>query len=343
MKEKNNIDISFCLPVYNVADFIEPCINSILSQQDGSFSFEILCINDGSNDNSLKVLENLKTQHSEIFVSSNKTNSGVSYTRNRLIEKAQGKYIWFVDPDDMLYPDVVSKMFHKIEDLNGNMILGDYIRANEDALFSTYLKEDKAFEVIPTNKIRFLPHDTDGMRMTAVWAGLFKRQFLIDNHLYFNEGMSVQEDNLFFTQLPLKTDFSIKYCGLCYIYRQRASSVMHHKTLEARIKYYRSIVVMNSVYKENLKKGEYKNINTVKARIHLTNESLILCLALVPDTKFVKSELKCLKEKKLYPYAFRKHALKTEDHLLRRILVFLLPIEPVFWVLHFSSKILHKK
>lgn len=154
------------------------------------------------------------------------------------------------------------------------------------------------------------------------------------NKLLFNEKMIAQEDTLFYYEFSQNTDVVIRYNQPCYIYRQRLTSVMHSKSDERSVKYYRSMQEMYDVYATYLKSGNYKNEELLCKKIHHMKQNLAFMLALISDTGFVKSELKALKSNKLYPYKLRIQALKGKEPFLRRVMTFCLPIEPVFWVLH---------
>lgn len=85
-------------------------------------------MDDCSTDGSYELLQTLKNNYTALKVSRNIHNSGVSFTRNQLIKSAKGKYIWFVDPDDLLYPGVVSLALREIEESEADVLLGNYIR-----------------------------------------------------------------------------------------------------------------------------------------------------------------------------------------------------------------------
>lgn len=108
------IKLSIIVPVYNVAELIKKCVDSLLCQDIPSEEYEILLINDGSTDNSLQIIENLARKHSNIKVYS-KPNGGQSSARNWGLRHALGKYIWFVDSDDFIETNVLGKVLGKVE------------------------------------------------------------------------------------------------------------------------------------------------------------------------------------------------------------------------------------
>ncbi|MBQ2815782.1 MAG: glycosyltransferase [Clostridia bacterium] len=343
--QTTKIDISFCLPVYNVENFLKDCINSIVSQCTDEITYEIIAVDDLSTDNSYKILEKLKDTNPQIKLFKNDENKGVSYTRNRLISLANGKYIWFVDPDDMLYPGVVKLFFDKIENSDLNVILGNYITCNEDADFKNFeaTNQPTAFNILSVDKDNYLPKSETGNPMCAIWAGMFKKSFLKENNLLFQEKMIAQEDTLFYYEFSLRLDNIIKYSQPCYIYRQRKTSVMHSKSCERSIKYYVSMRIMYDVYNNHLINDDYKDKQVLLNKIHHMKQNLAITLAGIPDTEYVKQEMKGLKKEKLYPFPFRKQALKSNENLLIRLLFFLQPIKPFFWLLHIIYKLKFKR
>lgn len=99
----NNIRVSIIIPAYNSAEWIEECLKSIPKRPD----IEIICIDDGSTDNTHKKIVDYMEEYDRIGTLINlKENKGVSYARNQGINEAKGEYILMLDSDDYIYPDV---------------------------------------------------------------------------------------------------------------------------------------------------------------------------------------------------------------------------------------------
>lgn len=348
MTEYNHLDsqtdISFCLPVYNVRPFLEDCLQSIITQNMLNISYEILCVDDGSTDGSYEYLLERANSISCLRVLQNPENKGVSYTRNRMIREATGKYIWFVDPDDMLYKNVANYFFQQIEKLQADVLLGNFIRIPEETKGNEKYEMDFCTtQTIAEKKKDFLPTDETNKPACSVWGGLFLREFLLSNGLSMNEKMIAQEDTLFYYEFALKTDNIYKLELPCYLYRQRKTSVMHSHSEERSKKYYLAMREMLRVYKDHLTKKDYKDLTVLQRKIHHSQQNIATCLAAISDKKYIKQELKILKKEKVYPYKFRKAALKTKDPLALRIVVFLMPIKPFFWLYHKMYQIRNKK
>lgn len=103
--------LSIIIPVYNVENYIEECLNSILKQD--FHDMEIICINDGSTDNSLSILHKLQLKDSRIKIITQE-NRGLARVRNRGMEASQGRYLWFIDGDDFIAEDCLTLLTEKI-------------------------------------------------------------------------------------------------------------------------------------------------------------------------------------------------------------------------------------
>lgn len=94
---KSNV-FSIIIPVYNTEKYLRECIQSCINQDVDSNDYEIICINDGSKDQSLSILKEYELNYKNVTVIEQQ-NSGVSVARNKGISAASGDYIWFVDSD----------------------------------------------------------------------------------------------------------------------------------------------------------------------------------------------------------------------------------------------------
>lgn len=121
--------ITIIVPVYNVENYVEESIRSIINQT--YINIEILAINDGSVDNSLRILEKLAIQDKRIRIISQK-NKGLSGARNTGLKNSNGKYILFLDSDDIFSTDtIIEELYRKIKKDNSDMVLFKYKTKNE--------------------------------------------------------------------------------------------------------------------------------------------------------------------------------------------------------------------
>lgn len=121
--------LSFIVPVYNTEKYLEKCLNSILNQT--CKDFEVIVINDGSKDDSDKILKKYEEKYSEQLRVIRQENHGIGYTRNKGIELAAGKYITFIDSDDAIEPTYCEKLCGMAEKNNLDMVVCDYYEVYE--------------------------------------------------------------------------------------------------------------------------------------------------------------------------------------------------------------------
>ena len=112
--------VSIIVPVYNVAPYLEQCLDSIKAQ--AYREFEVLLVNDGSDDASPYICRPYERADSR-FCLIDKPNSGVSDSRNQAMDQAQGKYLQFVDGDDWLTPDATETFVHTAESTGAALVL----------------------------------------------------------------------------------------------------------------------------------------------------------------------------------------------------------------------------
>jgi glycosyltransferase involved in cell wall biosynthesis len=104
--------LSIIIPVYNVEKYLSKCLDSVLV--DNAFTGQVICVNDGSTDNSLTILEQYAKKYSNIEIIT-QSNAGLSATRNAGIKAAKGEYVCFLDSDDYWEPNVISSLMEQVE------------------------------------------------------------------------------------------------------------------------------------------------------------------------------------------------------------------------------------
>lgn len=118
-------DISVIIPVYNTADYLPECLDSVVGQTFDSF--EIIIVNDGSTDNSQTIIDDYVYQFSDRIRAFTIPNGGLGNARNYGIGKARGKYLAFVDSDDFIHCDMLKKMYEAARQHNADCVMADYI------------------------------------------------------------------------------------------------------------------------------------------------------------------------------------------------------------------------
>lgn len=216
---KEDLTIGILIPVYNVADYVEECIESILTQIDTRAS--ILIMNDASTDNSAAIIKRFEN-HPQVQIFDAPHNRGLSATRNALFDMAQTEYIWFIDSDDVMYEGAYKSVMSQIEKLNSDVLCADYVslRGKKEVQKKAFI--GKANKNYINKRNSFLDNIIEN-NSNHVWNKVFRRQIIQD--IRFKEGLNF-EDILYMTDISLKS-FQYSYLKQPVIkYREREGSIL---------------------------------------------------------------------------------------------------------------------
>lgn len=215
------IKLSIIVPVYNVEKYIEKCLCSLLNQDLDKSEYEILVINDGTKDSSATIAREIASKNSNIQVI-DKENGGLSTARNRGLEYATGEYIFFVDSDDYIEPNVLKTLLDKCHSNNLDMIAFNFRLVDDSGKKSKEAYTNK----IPTNTL-FKGSDylVNDRFIVMVYTYLYRAEFLRKNDIKFipygHEDEDFTPKALYFCEKILFIDFHV------YNYFQRNDSYIN--------------------------------------------------------------------------------------------------------------------
>ena len=141
MENNKKINLSIIIPVYNVEKYIRQCLDSVFNQGMKDDYFEIIIINDGTQDHSIEVIQDIIDHHKNIKIIS-QNNQGVSTARNNGIEKAIGKYILMLDSDDLLVDNSLPILLEKALSYEYDLIVADYTEMTNDSIAKKLTKNN---------------------------------------------------------------------------------------------------------------------------------------------------------------------------------------------------------
>ncbi len=296
--------ISIIITAYNAEKTIEKCLNSILDTQYNDY--EIILINDGSIDNTEKIVELFASDKIRYY---KKVNTGVADSRNFGIDKARGDYITFVDSDDYVssnYFEGIDKYINEGVDIikrKGIIVKENKEEKIKGAIFDVTTGED-AF-----NKLCF----TD-IYLDTLWSYIIKKSLFIDNNLFFEKDR-YHEDFGLLPLLILKANKMVSLDNYVYYYVQTDKSIMREKNMDKTIKKAKDALyhydnIINTVENYNLSNFTKENV-----RIYCTNAILLKVNEL--NGKEQKWYIQELKNRKVY----RNIKVRNIKQLIKKILL----------------------
>ncbi len=237
--------LSIIIPVCNVEQYIGPCLESIYRQGLSDKDFEVIVVNDGSTDNSMKVVEEIQLHHRNIQAPSlppptgggeTADHVGPSVCRNEGMDKAKGEYVLFVDSDDLLMDNGLSVLLQKAVETEADMVVADFMRLKDEEINSVYDAQLTDTHVVDKTGLDYYVEDYDPGVGSFIWRILYKRTFLNDNHIRLEPGV-YYEDIPFLQECYLKAKRVIGIHLLYYIYRIRQRSCTYTFAMKNALDY----------------------------------------------------------------------------------------------------------
>lgn len=238
--------VSLIIPVYNVQDYIEKCLDSIVNQTIDDM--EIIIVNDGSKDQSKQKIENYLEKYPKIKYLE-KENGGLSDARNYGLKFATGEYVAFLDSDDYVEKNTYEEMYNLAKKEKSDMVECDFIWE-----YPNKIRED--IGVLYSSKKEMI----EKARVVA-WNKLIKREIIEKTNLQFPVGLRYEDVEFFYKMVPYISKVSfVKKCLIHYV--QRGDSIANtqnirtkeiFKVLDNVIKYYKE----NNLYNEYKQELEY--------------------------------------------------------------------------------------
>lgn len=236
------MDLSIIIPVYNVENYLEECLESVYNLK---IDKEIILINDASTDSSVEIINKYKKKYQEITkLKDIKKNSGLSSSRNTGLEMAEGKYIFFLDSDDFILTEEFELFFGKAKKMDLDILTSD-VCIYYDENKKIYENRKELFkDVEVTSGIDFFEKINERCsHKVEVWRNIYKREFLLENNLKFV--LNLLHEDILFSFKALY--FAKKVCyssEVFYMYRQREGSIMKSKNEK---NYRNSLYIINEI------------------------------------------------------------------------------------------------
>lgn len=235
------------VPVYNVEEYLEDCINSLFSQNT-TYKYCIVFVNDGSTDKSGNIL-NKYAQRKDVYII-NKNNEGVAEARNVALKNIRGKYVLFVDADDMLTNNAIEVLMSNALKMDADIVEGSYKE------FDDNIKPDIQRQEISEKKLKEL----NGYP----WGKVIKSEKWMD--LCFPKGY-LYEDTIISTLLIPKSKKNIKLPNVIYYYRNNPKGISANTVRKKEV--LDTLYITKSCFEEAIKRGFNPSINDFIKQVRL--------------------------------------------------------------------------
>lgn len=282
-----DVKVSVIVPVYNSEDYVGKSIESLMRQT--LKEIEIILVDDGSKDNSGKICDEYAKKDERIVVI-HKENGGLADARNAGMKVVKGKYIMFLDADDLFEEDSCEHMYNTIEKNGVDYVIGNYQMMNEDGT----RWENSAFDQEKYKDFKLHIHDFKNsffvMNSTA-WNKIYRTQFLIDNNITF-EVPAPAEDAYFTSICYMKAVYGFYTSKVIYLYRNSPNSISKVRSE----KYFKGInYAYRKIYEAFEENGELGHYRYVYAKIN----AYITCQLIDSDIS-KEAKIQCLKDYEWY-------------------------------------------
>ena len=240
--------ITVIIPVYNAEKYLERCVRSVTGNTYSNL--EIICVNDGSSDNSLSVLEKLATDDSRIRII-DKPNGGVSTARNAGLDAATGEYVAFIDSDDWIHDSYFSILMKEAQDSNSDITIASYVDVYGDDTSGSSVRVSAPEHVHTALAAEVMARD--GYFRRSVWGRIYKREVVADKRfpleIHFGEDLIY---NVLIADSPT-CRVTVFELPLYFYYQVRSDSLVHAKPLDANY-------LLGSWFVDHIEQFEQKNI-----------------------------------------------------------------------------------
>ena len=242
--------ISIVIPVYNTEKYLKECLESVINQ---TFTdWEGILVNDGSTDSSGKILNEYAKKDSRFSIVTQK-NQGLSMARNNGQKKATGDYIYFLDSDDLMHPQLLEISFFYAEKFNADMVSFAFFKSDKEKLDLSFIDKEKIAFKVTDNPVFLGTHKEKWRIHFNTWAKLFKKEIL--NNIEFIKGIRY-EDYPHTFQVMAKNPKTVVLQSKLYYYRKNENSISNQAAQPSQINDYQTGIeaVFNAFFGSHKKK-----------------------------------------------------------------------------------------
>lgn len=313
--------VTIVVPIYNVEKYLERCILSIINQT--YKNIEILLVNDGSPDNSHKIMKKYEKKDNRIKCYY-KENGGLSDTRNYALNIAKGKYICFIDSDDYIEKDFVEKMFNELEETDSDLVWCDFSMVNDEG---------------ETGEIIINEDDIWSFEMPSACNKMYKIDLFKNNNITFPVGIWY-EDLATIPRLLFKSKKISKVNYKLYNYYFNPTSITKTYTMKV-LDAMTAIKIVDDFVQENSIKDSEEKLEYLYLYNGILNTTYRL--SMTPEAKIsdIKNVIKISIER--FPNIFKNKIATQRLDITRKILMLLIKMKLyclVRFIIRFKKRVI---
>ena len=286
--------LSIIVPVYGVEKYLRECLDSFFEQNVPETDYEVICVDDGSPDRCGEILDESALRHKNLSVV-HQQNAGVSAARNRGLDLAGGKYVWFVDSDDFIAANVLGEITAFLRESQCDQL----------RVLPTLFHDGEPFDC----RSAVPPENVSAKVKDYLITRILRKEIIDAVGLRFNPKICYQEDNVFYTTLFPHLKKRESFTGkIAYFYRERPGSLSRGGVRTERIL---SSYIAGSVDMLHMVETDGENYNGYAYVLYMFMTSVMKIVSGLPKEER-KAYLKELKEKKLFPLRYdRRYTVRT--------------------------------
>ena len=237
--------ISVIIPVYNTDKYLSYCLDSLIKQTISEI--EIICVNDCSSDNSKQIIKEYAIKDKRIILIDNKIKHGAGISRNIGLKIAKGEYIFFMDSDDYISNNFLEELYNTAKKYNSDYVsslnIYDVVDSKEcvSHLNKVHFLNNDDLEGISSANIKNLSPTNKETIEESTWSKLWRKDFLINNNIYYSSILCYQDTEQFFKSLIHKPKISFNHKPI-YYYRQHIHTISTKKNSD--INYFKTLFVL---------------------------------------------------------------------------------------------------
>lgn len=248
------VKVSVIIPVYNAADYLNEAIDAVLNQT--LDDIEVICVDDGSEDNSLDILKDIASKDSRVMYF-HQENQGGGAARNHALPHAKGKYIYFMDADDIVDLNALKECYDICEEKNLDFVLfkaenyaedtGEYFKTSDYSM-------DEVCDFVGERIFNFRDLGDLMFKVSVTpWCKMYNREFVLSTNAQFAEGL-IFHDNIFFWDVFLSAERIYFYDRYLYTRRRHSAS----STGAGDKRYVSSITINNMIIQKFINHGLFE-------------------------------------------------------------------------------------